>query len=142
MTIWGASISSLLDFMASSTRTKSPAELTTTADRIALAPLGTPTKDCVRSNSSGISHTVALVERLSPLLLLARSTNELRAIFDVGTNALVRSGDNATAIRAAEDVGALMMFEQLMLPTRSIGLLIRSTYYEIGDRGLHPSSSS
>lgn len=63
------------------------------------------------------------MERSSPLLLLARSTHEFRAIFDVGTNALARSGDNATTIRAAADVGVLM-FEQFKLQPRLLGYWI------------------
>lgn len=48
----------MLDFIiASSIRTKSPAELVTTADRMALAPFGTLTRDVGASlNSEGISH--------------------------------------------------------------------------------------
>ena len=96
MTIWGASASRLLVFMASSTRTKSPAALMITADRIALAPLDKPTNDEVVSNSDEISQVVVLVERSSPLLpLLARSVKVICAILDVGTNAFVRSGDSA-----------------------------------------------
>ena len=105
--MWGASKSTVLDFMASSTRTKSPVGLTTTADRIAFAPLDTPTKDFVFSNSDEISHTVVLVELSSPLLL-ARSDNELLAMLDVGTNALVRIGANATAARPA-NAGTLII---------------------------------
>ena len=55
MTICGALL--LLEFIiASSIRTKSPAELVTTADRMALAPLGTLTRDVgVSLNSEGMS---------------------------------------------------------------------------------------
>ena len=66
MTTLGALSSAVPDLIASSIRTKSPAELITTADRIEVAPLGTPTKDGVLPNPDGISHTVALAD---PLLL-------------------------------------------------------------------------
>jgi len=57
MTICGALVLLLEFIIASSIRTKSPAELVTTADRMALAPLGTLTRDVVgvSLNSEGIS---------------------------------------------------------------------------------------
>lgn len=86
-----------LSVIASSIRTKSPAELVTTADRMALAPLGTPTKDGVSLKSDGISH--AVVEHSSTLLALIEIV--LRAV-DVGTNASVARGDHAAASAAME----------------------------------------
>lgn len=69
--------------MASSIRTKSPSELVTTADRMALAPFGTLTNDGVSPSSEGMSQ--AALEHSS--LLLALSGIGLRAD-GVGTNAL------------------------------------------------------
>lgn len=93
----GALSSTLLDRMASSIRTKSPFELVTTADRMALAPLGTPTRDGASLKSDGMSHAV-VVHSSS---LLALNETGLRAA-GVGTNASTASEDNATAA-ATED---------------------------------------
>jgi len=88
--------------MTSSIRTKSPAELVTTADRIALAPLGMLTKDGVSLNSEGISQGVVVL----PSPVLALSEIGLGAV-DVGTNALVVRGDHAKA-RVATEVKTLI----------------------------------
>lgn len=100
MTTCGALGSTSLDRMASSMRTKSPAVLLTTAERIALAPLGMLTRDLVSAKSSGMSHGV--VVRSSPLLL-APSEMGLRAK-DGETNAsAVRGYHNAAVARVAAE---------------------------------------
>ena len=99
----GAFAAALLDLIASSTRTKSPAELVTTAERMAPAPLGTPTRDGVPPYSEGMSHTVW--ERSSPTIALMETG--LRAI-DAGTKALAANGDHTTVASVATEVSNLI----------------------------------
>ena len=69
---------------------------------MALAPLGTPTKDEVSPNS-GISQTVE-----DSLVLLLLALNEIGWRVDPVTNALAVSGDQATVARAATEVSVLI----------------------------------
>ena len=96
--------------IASSIRTKSPAELVTTADRMTLAPFFTPTNDGVSSpNSDGISH--AAVEHSS--VVLALSVVVPRAVVEVVIKAFA---DPATAARATTDANVALM-EPLFVTT-------------------------
>lgn len=93
----GALASTLFDRIASSILTKSPAELVTTADRIAFAPLGTLTKDGVLLNSDEILQSVVV----QPSPTLAFREIGLPAM-DVGTNALAVRGYPATTSDATD----------------------------------------
>jgi len=104
MTTCGAFASNPLDFIASPILTKSPAEFVTTADRMALAPLGTPTKVGASLNSEGISQTV--VER-SSLLLLDMHRFKLGAVTEPGMKASV-SGYHTTLARVATESSTLI----------------------------------
>mmetsp|Transcript_26568 Transcript_26568/g.56520 ORF Transcript_26568/g.56520 Transcript_26568/m.56520 type:complete len:125 (-) Transcript_26568:32-406(-) len=86
MIICGALAFTVLDCIASSIRTKSPAELVTTADRIALAPLTTLTKEGAPLNSEEMSHaevaqsSLALAFRDLGLLTRYAGTNASEAM--------------------------------------------------------------
>ena len=101
MTICGPLSFTLLERMTSSTRTKSPAALVTTADRMALAPLGTPTKDGASAKSDGTSQ--ASVGHSSTFDLKEMG---LRARECDGANALVLP---ATVARATTEANTFIV---------------------------------
>lgn len=86
-------------------RTKSPAVLVTTAERIAFAPLGMPTRDLVSAKSSGMSHTDVV---RSSLLLLAPREIGLRAK-DGETNASAVRGYHAVMATVAAEAKILIV---------------------------------
>jgi hypothetical protein len=90
--------------MTSSIRIYSPDELLTTADRIALAPLGTPTSVGLLPNSDGMAHTDPCSD--STLALIGVGG---RVAANEGKNALTTSGDHATVAKVAMEASSLMI---------------------------------